>query len=133
MNKLEWNGEEAINRIQAEMNKRLNRAAMVVERHAKELVSVSGTGVRIKSGTTKGYQKKQRSIARRKQKRAKKRGIRENLKRKRKIAKAINTGIKLRNKYGKRFGIGKTKKRVRLTKKGKFTTRKKYKRKKKGG
>lgn len=43
--RVEWNGEAFQKRVRAEMNRRLAASSMIVENHAKELLSVAGTGV----------------------------------------------------------------------------------------
>jgi len=47
---VKWNGDDFKRQAQAEMVRRLERASIVVERHAKRLISVSGTGVQTKTG-----------------------------------------------------------------------------------
>lgn len=42
--RVEWNGEAFQKRVRAEMNRRLAASSMIVENHAKELLSVEGTG-----------------------------------------------------------------------------------------
>ncbi len=46
----DWRGDEAIERISAELRRRLSAAALTVAGRAKVLLSVAGTGVRSKSG-----------------------------------------------------------------------------------
>jgi HK97 gp10 family phage protein len=41
-----WKGDEARKRIAAEMTRRLYAAGLLVERHAKRLLSVAGTGTK---------------------------------------------------------------------------------------
>jgi hypothetical protein len=41
----EWHGDEAMRLIQTELGKRLAAAAITVQNHAKQLLSVEGTGV----------------------------------------------------------------------------------------
>ncbi len=48
-----WFGEKFKRDLAAEERRRLERAAMVVEREAKRLLSVSGTGVKGKGGVIK--------------------------------------------------------------------------------
>jgi hypothetical protein len=48
--KLEWNGDRAKAAIRAELARRLNRAAILVLNHWKDLINTDGTGVRAKSG-----------------------------------------------------------------------------------
>ena len=48
-----WHGDKFKADLQAEQRRRLERAAMVVEREAKRLLGVSGTGTRSKSGIVK--------------------------------------------------------------------------------
>jgi phage gpG-like protein len=43
---VQWNGDDFKRRLHEDMARRLERAAIVVERHAKILLSVSGTGVK---------------------------------------------------------------------------------------
>jgi len=50
---VKWHGEEFKKLTKAEIGRRLSRAAIVVERHAKQLVSVSGTGVWAKAGLSR--------------------------------------------------------------------------------
>ena len=40
-----WRGDEARNRIQAELKRRLRAAAITVQNHAKLLINKEGTGV----------------------------------------------------------------------------------------
>ena len=41
----EWNGDGALRAIQTELGKRLAACAITVQNHAKQLLSVEGTGV----------------------------------------------------------------------------------------
>jgi phage gpG-like protein len=57
-----WRGPEFERLMEAEIKRRLFRAVLTVERHAKQLLSVAGTGTRSKAGgvqpTAKGSRKK---------------------------------------------------------------------------
>lgn len=124
-----WRGDEAQALIRAEIARRLKACCMVVARHAKELISVPGTGVRAKAGLTKGYQHRQGVKARKHARVLKKRKLRKSMQRKRAVARTLNKAASLWNKkLAKAAGRGKIKKRVRVTKKGTFTTRRKAKR-----
>lgn len=50
----QWHGEEVKALIHAELTRRLNRAALVVWNHAKELINVEGTGVRAETSSEAG-------------------------------------------------------------------------------
>jgi hypothetical protein len=40
-----WRGDEAFNRIQAVLKRRLSACAILVQNHAKRLINTEGTGV----------------------------------------------------------------------------------------
>lgn len=105
---IEWHGDEAREYVRKRALRFVAAACIAIKRRAKELLSVSGTGVRVKDGLSKHGQ------------------LQETKRRKRKVAKYANKALKL----GKKLGLTKTKTRLRVQKNGKLTTRKARRKKK---
>jgi hypothetical protein len=109
---MQWFGDEADRHINEKIVRIIKAACIVVTRRAKQLLSVPGTGVRVKAGLTK------------------KAALAKKVRVRRKVARMLNRSQKFKRAVFKKLGKKAAKRTFRVTNSGKITSKKKPKRKK---